>query len=62
MKLKKAGKDDKENPINAEKLLSFDPGNLGYMVGMGAGAHKAGYHDTALWSASLEANVGHPKA
>jgi tetratricopeptide (TPR) repeat protein len=63
MKLKKAGKDDKENLINAEKLLAYDPGNLGNMVGMVQAAHKAGYYDTAMWIGRLtmEANVGHPK-
>jgi len=49
MRLKKQGKDDKENLINSEKLLAFDPGNTDNMVGMLKAAHNAGYWDTVMW-------------
>src|SRR4051794_17014253 len=63
MKLKKGGKDDKENLTNAEKLLCYDPGNVANMVGVALAAHKAGYYDTSTWAAGLafNANVSNPK-
>lgn len=49
MKLKKSTKDDKENLLNAERLLAFDPGNTDHMLTMVQNAAKAGYYDTVLW-------------
>ncbi|HUB27401.1 MAG TPA: tetratricopeptide repeat protein [Tepidisphaeraceae bacterium] len=49
LKLKKATKDDKENLLNAEKLLAFDPGNTDHMLAMAQNAARAGYYDTVLW-------------
>lgn len=49
MKLKRPTKDDKANMLNAEKLLSYDPGNTDHMVTMLQNAHKAGFYDTVMW-------------
>jgi len=38
MKLKKASKDDKENLLNAEKLLAHDPGNTDHMLSIAQNA------------------------
>jgi tetratricopeptide (TPR) repeat protein len=48
MKLK-PGKDDKQNLLNAEKLLAYDPGNTEYMLSLIQSAHKGGFYDTVLW-------------
>src|SRR4051794_15593155 len=34
MKLKRSGKDDKLNMLNAEKLLAYDPGNTDHMLSL----------------------------
>ncbi|HLL90638.1 MAG TPA: tetratricopeptide repeat protein [Tepidisphaeraceae bacterium] len=49
MKLKRPVKDDKENMLNAEKLLAYDPGNTDHMVSLIQNAHRAGFFDTVLW-------------
>jgi TolA-binding protein len=49
MKLKRPTKDDKGNMLNAEKLLSYDPGNPDHMVTLIQNAHKAGFYDTVMW-------------
>ena len=49
MKLKRSTRDDKQNMLNAEKLLAYDPGNTDHMQSMMQCAHKAGYYDTVLW-------------
>jgi tetratricopeptide (TPR) repeat protein len=49
MKLKRPVKDDKENMLNAEKLLAYDPGNTDHMVTLIQNAHRAGFFDTVLW-------------
>jgi tetratricopeptide (TPR) repeat protein len=63
MGLKKPAKDDKENLINAEKLLCYDVGNVGNMLGVAQAAYKGGFYDTAMWAAQLAmaANVSAPK-
>lgn len=48
MKLK-PGKDDKQNLLNAEKLLAYDPGNTEYMLTLIQSAHKGGFYDTVMW-------------
>src|SRR5436190_24027785 len=48
MKLK-GGKDEKEQLLNAEKLLAYDPGNTDHMVRMIQNAYKGGFYDTILW-------------
>jgi len=49
MKLRRSSKDDKQNMLNAEKLLAYDPGNTDYMVSLMQNAHRGGYFDTVLW-------------
>jgi TolA-binding protein len=49
MKLRRPTKDDKQNMLNAEKLLSYEPGNPDHMVTMLQNAHKAGFYDTVMW-------------
>jgi tetratricopeptide (TPR) repeat protein len=46
-KLKKG--DDKQNMLNAEKLLAYDPGNSSHMKDVLTNATKAGFYDTAVW-------------
>jgi tetratricopeptide (TPR) repeat protein len=64
MKLKKPTKDDKENLFNAEKLLTFDPGNRDQMLSIAQNAWRAGYFDTVVWIAQVltqaEADSGKP--
>lgn len=48
MKLK-PGKDEKQNLLNAEKLLAYDPGNTDHMLTLIQGAHQGGFYDTVLW-------------
>lgn len=45
----RAGKDDKQNMLNAEKLMAYDPGNTDHMVALLQGAHKSGFYDTVMW-------------
>src|SRR5262245_29390786 len=47
MKLKKG--DDKQNMINAEKLLAMDPGSTDNMQALMQSAHRGGFYDTVLW-------------
>lgn len=63
MKLSSRGKDDLQNLLNAEELLSFDPGERKYMLSMMEAAFRLGAFDTTLWIANvlLRANIDHPK-
>jgi tetratricopeptide (TPR) repeat protein len=60
-KLKKG--DDKQNMINAEKLLAFDPGDLGNMISLFQLAYQAGFYDTVMWigKIAMQANITRPK-
>jgi tetratricopeptide (TPR) repeat protein len=49
MKFKAPSKDDKQNMLNAERLLAHDPGNTDLMQNVMTSALKAGYYDTTLW-------------
>jgi hypothetical protein len=49
MQIKRPGKDDAENMLRAERLLSYDPGNTDNMLRLIKSAHKAGFYDTVLW-------------
>jgi len=49
MRLARAGKDDKQNMLNAERRLAYDPGNVDLMKAVLQYAHKAGFYDTVLW-------------
>lgn len=59
----KNSKDDKQNMLNAEKLLAFDPGNTDHMVSLLQNAHRAGCYDTVMWIGPilLKANADSPK-
>lgn len=48
-KLRATGKDDKKDLLNAEKLLSYDPGNTDHMLRVLETAYKGGFYDTVLW-------------
>ena len=63
MKLKKTSKDDKENLLNAEKLLAYEPGDKYLMLAVTQAAHKGGYYDTAMLfgAMTLQANIADPK-
>jgi tetratricopeptide (TPR) repeat protein len=49
MKLKRPTKDDKQNMLNSEKLLAYDPSELNAMVGLLQNALRGGYYDTVMW-------------
>jgi tetratricopeptide (TPR) repeat protein len=59
MKLKKTSKEDKENLLNAEKLLAYNPGDTATMLALAVAAHRAGFYDTAMWIGKIthEANI-----
>jgi hypothetical protein len=63
MKLKRPTKDDKQNMLNNEKLLAFDPGNTDHMVGVLQNALRAGFYDTVMWLGPIlqQANADSPK-
>ena len=48
-KTKTNTKDDKLNMLGHERLLSFDPGETDYMIGLMQNAHRGGYVATVLW-------------
>ncbi len=56
-------KDDKQNMLNAERMLAFDPGNLGHMVTFAQSAFRGGFYDTAMWISDLllHANAESPR-
>jgi len=49
MGLKRPTKDDKQNMLNAEQLLAYDPGNTDHMLSVLQNAHRAGFYDTVMW-------------
>jgi tetratricopeptide (TPR) repeat protein len=53
MKLKRPSKDDKQNMLHAEKLLSYDPGNPDHMVSILQNALRGGFHKTVMWVGPL---------
>ncbi len=63
MKLNRPSKDDKQNLLNQEKLLSMDPGNTDHMVGLMQNALRGGFFDTVLWVGPIlqKANADSPK-
>ena len=63
MKLKRPSKDDKQNLLNNEKLLSFDPGNTDFMVGMLQNSVRGGFYNTVMWIGPVlqKANADSPK-
>ena len=63
MKLKRPSKDDKQNLLNNEKLLAYDPGQTDYMVGVLQNAVRAGFYKTVMWIGPIlqQANADSPK-
>ena len=53
MKLKKPAKDDKQNLLNAERLLAYDPANTDHMLTLLQSAERAGFQATADWIARI---------
>jgi hypothetical protein len=53
MKLKRPTSNDMTNMLNAEKLLSYDPGNTDYMQSLLQSAYRGGYWDTVLWIGAI---------
>lgn len=49
MKLKRPSRDDKQNLLNAEKALAYDPGNTDSMVSVLQNSQRAGFYKTAKW-------------
>lgn len=49
MKSKRPTRDDKQNMLNAEKMLAYDPGNTDQMISILQNAHRAGFYDTVMW-------------
>ena len=49
MTLKTKGKDEKQNLLNAVKLLSYEPGSTDHMLAVMQNAHKGGFYDTVVW-------------
>lgn len=49
MKLGPKKGDEKTTMLNAEKLLSYDPGNTDRMEQVFKSAYRAGFYDTCLW-------------
>lgn len=65
-KLKRPTKDDKQNLINAAKLLAYDPGNTDHMLWILQAAHRAGFRNTVMWIGPIllkaNADSGRPDA
>jgi TolA-binding protein len=51
--LTKVSKDDKQNMLNYEKLVSYDPGNTDYLLQLLQNAHRAGFFDTVMWAGPI---------
>jgi len=56
-------KDDKQTMLSAEKLLAYDPGNVGNMMALAESAYKGGFYDTVMWigAQAMQANSSSPK-
>lgn len=56
-------KDEKQNMLNAERQLAFDPGNAGHMMVFAQSAFRGGFYFTATWIADilLKVNAEAPK-
>jgi tetratricopeptide (TPR) repeat protein len=48
-KLRRGSKDEKQNLVNAARLLAYNPGDADAMAALMHAAAKAGYYDTARW-------------
>ncbi|NLX21239.1 MAG: tetratricopeptide repeat protein [Phycisphaerae bacterium] len=56
-KYKVTDKDPKKAMLNAEMLLSKDPGNVGYMEALFKNAARGGFDQTVMWIGELLADV-----
>jgi tetratricopeptide (TPR) repeat protein len=63
MKLKRNTKDDKQNMLNAEKLLAYDPGNTDHMLSLAQNAQKGAFRSAVMWIGPIlrKANSDLPK-
>lgn len=63
MKLKRPSRDDKQNLLNNEKLLAFDPGNTDYMIGILQNGVRGHFYNTVMWIGPIlqKANADSPK-
>jgi tetratricopeptide (TPR) repeat protein len=63
MRIKSPTKDDKQNMLNCEKMLAYDPGNTDRMLCIMQNAHRAGFYDTVMWIGPIlqKANADSPK-
>jgi tetratricopeptide (TPR) repeat protein len=63
MKLLRAGKDHRDTMLNAEKVMSYNPGDMDAMEALIVAANKGGFWDTVLWIGQIleTANVENPK-
>jgi TolA-binding protein len=63
MKLKRPSKDDKQNMLNNEKLLAYDPGNTDFMQGILQNGVRGGFFNTVMWIGPIlqKANADSPK-
>jgi hypothetical protein len=57
--LKRWTNDSKQNVLNAEQLLAYDPGNVDHMLSLLQNAHRAELTATAEWAQQL---LGRSKA
>jgi tetratricopeptide (TPR) repeat protein len=57
MKYKTSGKDYKTCMLNAERLLSMDPRNIGYMEALFKNAAQARFDKTAMWIGEILADA-----
>jgi tetratricopeptide (TPR) repeat protein len=62
MKYPTKGKDERTAMLNAERLLSFDPGDTGHMLSLLETAYRAGCYDTALWIGPILAKANNELA
>jgi tetratricopeptide (TPR) repeat protein len=63
MKFIRSTKDHKQSMLGAEKVLSYNPGDLAAMIALMKASHKGGYWDTTLWITAIafRANMESPK-
>lgn len=45
--------DDKQNMLNSEKKLAYDPGNQDHMLATAQAAQKGGFYDTVMWAGQM---------
>lgn len=53
IRLKRRRRNDLQNLINAEKLMTFEPGNIDHMVAFRAVAERCGLEEVSDWAESI---------